>query len=93
MKAQTIAALFLLSTTDLASVGDGPRPREQVEPFVHYLDPCVLTRTPEILCRRFALINYGGGLVDRIRVVLSIEQRAEADAYWERPENRWRRFR
>lgn len=93
MRARTIAALSFLSTTVFASLGDGTRPRERVEPFVHYLDPCVLTRTPELVCRRFALVDYGDGVVERLRVRLTTEQRATADAWWERPENRWRRLR
>ena len=95
MRARTIAALSLLSTTVVASLGDSSRPQrvERVEPFVHSHDPCVLTRTPEILCRRFRLVNYGGGLTERIRVTLSPEQRAAAETWWERPENRWRRMR
>lgn len=93
MRARTIAALSLLSTTVVASLGDGTRPREQGAALVYSHDPCVLTRTPEILCRRFRLIDYGDGVVERLRVVLTTEQRATADAWWERPENRWRRSR
>lgn len=95
MRARTIAALSLLSTTVVASLGDSSRPQivERGERVVYSHDPCVLTRTPEILCRRFRLIDYGDGVVERLRVVLTTEQRATADAWWERPENRWRRSR
>lgn len=95
MRARTIAALSFLSTTVFASLGDGSRPQtaERVEAFVHTHDPCVLTRTPEILCRRFRLIDYGNGVTERVRVTLSPDERAAADAWWERPENRWRRSR
>ncbi len=93
MRARTIAALSLLSTTVAGGVGDGTRERETFEPIVHTHDPCVLTRTPEIVCRRFKLVDYGEGRVERIRVILTTEQRAAAEAWWQRPENRWRRSR
>ncbi len=91
MRARTIAALSVLSTTVAGGVGDGTRPAEQGEPIVHILDPCVLTRTPEILCRRFRLVDYGDGVTERLRVVLTRDQREQAEAWWNRPENRWRR--
>lgn len=93
MRKRTIAALSLLSTTVAGGVGDGTRPREEVATFVHTHDPCVLTRTPELVCRRFKLVDYGGGRTERIRVILTTEQRAAAEAWWKRPENRWRRSR
>ena len=93
MRKRTIAALSLLSTAVAGGVGDSTAPRENGSTFVHSHDPCVLTRTPEIVCRRFKLVDYGGGRVERIRVILTTAQRAAAEAWWERPENRWRRFR
>lgn len=53
-------------------------------------DPCVLTRTPEDVCRRFTWIKYENGTTDRIRIRLDPTLRAQADAYWQRPEHRWR---
>lgn len=93
MKKRTIAALSLLSTTVVASLGDSGRPEIVGEPVVHTHDPCVLTRTPEPVCRRFKLVDYGAGRSERIRVILTTEQRAAAEAWWQRPENRWRRLR
>ena len=93
MRARTIAALSLLSTTVVGSVGDGTRQRESTERFIYSHDPCVLTRTPEPVCRRFRLVDYGAGRVERIRVILTTEQRAAAETWWQRPENRWRRLR
>ncbi len=90
MRARTIAALSLLSTTVVGNVGDATRPRADGEQLVHILDPCVLTRTPENECRRFLLINYGAGRTEKLRVVLTREQREQAEAWWNRPENRWR---
>ncbi len=91
MRAQMIAVLFLLSTTQLAS--DGTPPREQFEPVVYSHDPCVLTRTPELVCRRFLIVRYDDYRAHKLRIVLTAEQRALAEEWWERPENRWRRLR
>ncbi len=91
MRARTIAALSLLSTTVVGNVGDGTQPRTDAEAVVHILDPCVLTRTPEHACRRFLLINHGAGRTEKLRVVLTRDQREQAEAWWNRPENRWRR--
>lgn len=93
MRARTIAALSLLSTTVVGSIGDSSRSQiaERGERVVYSHDPCVLTRTPEILCRRFRLVDYGDGVTVRLRVYLTTEQRGQAEAWWNRPENRWRR--
>lgn len=93
MTARMIVALFLLSTTQLASDGDSSRPTEAVEPVVYSHDPCVLTRTPELVCRRFLIVRYDDYRAHKLRIVLTPEQRALAEAWWERPENRWRRLR
>ena len=91
MKARTIAALSLLSTTVVASLGDSSRPPERAEVVVYSHDPCVLTRTPEAVCQRFLLITFDDDISQMIRIRLTAQQRVEADAWWERPENRWRR--
>lgn len=92
MRARTIAALSFLSTTVFASLGDGSRPIiEGAERVVYSHDPCVLTRTPELVCRRFRWVDYGDGVTERLRIYLTTEQREEAEAWWNRPENRWRR--
>ncbi len=94
MRARTIAVLSFLSTTVVAAnLGDGSRPTEAVEPVVYSHDPCVLTRTPELVCRRFLIVRYDDYRAHKLRIVLTPEQRALAEAWWERPENRWRRSR
>ena len=61
------------------------------EPLLYVGDPCVIVQTPEDECRRFRLVEHADGTTYRIRVRLTHEQREEAEAWWNRPENRWRR--
>lgn len=91
MRKRTILALSLLSTTVVASLGDSSHQLEPSAPIVHSHDVCVLTQTPEAECRRFRLVEFADGQTERIRIVLTAQQREEAEAWWNRPENRWRR--
>lgn len=92
MKRRTVAALSLLiSTAVVGGIGESDRPLDPSERFVHKFDPCVLTEVPESKCRRWKLIRFSDGYTYRIRITLTAQQRAEAERWWARPENRWRR--
>lgn len=87
--ADVLLGLLLVSAT--TATGDSESEHPEREPIVWHADPCVITETPEPECRRYRLIRYADGTIDRIRVQLTHQQRADAAEWWNRPENRWRR--